>query len=798
MTTNNGHGFTISPPPKFRGDLTISEQRTAGGTVFVVKDPLSGEFFRLGEAERFIAGQFDGTTSLDTVRDRVEARFGATVPTETLTAFVRKVEKAGLLETAAGTAPRPSSVAQRRLRGNLLYLRFKLLDPDRILNWLVGRVRFCFTPAFLVFAGAMILFAAGTVTANWSEVGRNLGAVLRWSAIPAYLAVAFLVISAHEFAHGLTCKHFGGEVREMGFLLIYFQPALYCNVSDAWLFPEKSKRLWVGFAGPFFELFLWALAVLTWRLTETGTWLNYFAFIVVTTSGIKTLFNFNPLIKLDGYYLLSDYLGIPNLRKKSFRHLGNRIKEWLGFSAASAQAAPARERKIFLLYGLVATAGSLSLLAYVAVQAGGFLIEQQQMLALLLLSGLVSNRLWRRFRKLFGRPSRAASPFDGDDELDEPDTPGPSTPVPPRRKRSRTLMRWLRWTALTGAACAVLFLGRMELRIAGPFNILPRENADVRAGVEGIIETIHVDEGDVVKVGDLVARLSDLDLLAELRQTEAEIKQTRARLMMLEAGPTPEEIAVARTLVAKAEDRRKYALGRLARDQSLFDQRLLSRKELEDTQELAATAGNDLEEARTRLKILLRGTRPEEIAATKAGVDRLEAQRLHLEERLRLLKVVSPADGIVATPTRQLKELKRQLVNRGDLIAKVYDFRTVTAEILIPEKEIADIQVGQTVLLKARAYPDQLFHGKVTAIATAALGHSSPAEAATPLTSSSASRASDSNKSVLVTTQIENAALLLKPEMTGQAKIHCGEQRIFDLVTRRLARVVKVEFWSWW
>src|SRR5207244_9974146 len=149
---------------------------------------------------------------------------------------------------------------------------------------------------------------------NWPQFQHSLPELYRLATIPLIVAIILLVTAAHEFAHGFTCKHFGGEVHEMGVLLIYFQPAFYCNVSDAWLFPEKSRRLWVTFAGPYFELFLWALSTLTWRVTESGTGLRWVALVVMVTSGIKLFFNLNPLIKLDGYYLLSDALGIENLR----------------------------------------------------------------------------------------------------------------------------------------------------------------------------------------------------------------------------------------------------------------------------------------------------------------------------------------------------------------------------------------------------------------------------------------------------------------------------------------------------
>ena len=107
---------------------------------------------------------------------------------------------------------------------------------------------------------------------------------------------------------------------------------------------------------------------------------------------------------------------------------------------------------------------------------------------------------------------------------------------------------------------------------------------------------------------------------------------------------------------------------------------------------------------------------------------------------------------------------------------------TVTVEMAVPEKEIADIRLGAAVMLKARAYPERRFQGKVTAIAPIA---TEPPDART-------------ERTVRVTTQLDNADLLLKPEMTGHAKIYCGQRRLIDIITRRLVRFLKVEFWSWW
>jgi len=265
----------LASPPKLRSDLTVSRQQTADGPRSVVKDARSGRFFRFGELEQFIAEQLDGETPLEVVRQRTEARFDAPLPPESLAAFVRSLTKSGLLvgEGESDGHDHDAS-ARRRVRGTLLYLRFRLLDPDRLFDRLVRRVRFCFTPAFLVVSSALIVLAAAVSVVGWADIRGDLSRLYRLSSIPLFLLISLGLATAHEFAHGLTCKRFGGEVHDLGFLLIYFTPSFYTNVSDAWLFPEKSKRLLVGLAGPYVELVLWALATLAWRVTDVDTWIT--------------------------------------------------------------------------------------------------------------------------------------------------------------------------------------------------------------------------------------------------------------------------------------------------------------------------------------------------------------------------------------------------------------------------------------------------------------------------------------------------------------------------------------------
>ena len=782
-------GAATPSPPRLRNDLIVRRQQTPRGVFVVVKDPASGDFYRFGEAEDFILQQLDGVTPLEEIRRRAESRFGAPLPDGALEIFVQKLDKNRLLET--DRAPRRDrGHSGGRVRGNLLYLRLPVFDPTRLFDWLLPRARFFFTRRFMTFSAAVIVLAAATLAMSWTSFRGDLTRVSFPSAIPTLIAVLFILVSMHEFAHGMACRHFGGEVREVGFMLIYFAPACYCNVSDAWLFPERAKRMWVGFAGPYFELFLWALAVFAWQVTEADSWINYIALLVMIGSGVKTLVNFNPLIKLDGYYLLSDFLEIPNLRRKSFRYVGSLIKRLMGSSDPLETTASPRERRVYLTYGAIATVYSFSLLGFMTMKAGGILIGKGQPVALALFGAMVGSRFRSRIRGLMGR----GTPDDDPDEpTSAPDAESGNEPEKkPRPSRSFwTERRRLVIAGAVGVSLLALVFGRVELRVSGPVSVLPVENADVRAGVAGVVDEVVVDEGDRVRAGDLIARLSDQTLLSDLQTTEAEIREAHANLQKLEAGPTAAEIAVARATLARAADQAAYARSQSSRVAQAFELKLVSRREFEDTEALASAAKGEKVEAQRRLDVLLAGTRREEIEAARARVEALETRQSHLAEETRRLTVVSPVAGVVATPSRELRAMVRQYVPTGGLIAKVYDIETVVAQIMVSERDIGEVRPGQRIEVRTRAHPGVAFRGVVTSIAVAA-----DASQTMALPTSSSGSRSAAAKMFLVTSRIDNHSRLLLPGMTGRAKVSCGQHRVLDLIGRRFMQTFKVDLWS--
>ena len=472
--------------PRLRSDLVTSRQ---DGFV-VVKDPAAGRFFRLREVEHFIASQLDGATSLGELRERIERKFGAAPNPDVVAEFVARLQRFELLETM-GTGPEAPAPQARRVRGDLLHLRLAAFDPDHLLDGLVGKVRLCFTPYFVALSAPLIAGAIGTVIGQRAEIARDLIRVFRVETVlPAWLAI-FVVAAVHEFAHGLTCKHFGGHVREMGFLLIYFQLGFYCNVSDAWLLPEKTKRLLVTLAGPYFELVFWALAVLTWRFTDSGGWLHAMALVVVATSAVRFFFNFNPLIRLDGYYLLSDALGVPNLRARAFRHLSGRLAGlWARLRGRPARAqrdASPRERRIFLTYGLLAGGYSAWLLSWIAWALGSLLTGPYEGLGAVLSAGLLVAVLKNRLERLASGPALAGA-----------------------WRRLAAVKGPVQVLLALGAVLAVLVLGRTELTVAGRFTVAPRQNAAPRVtahGIAAVTAEIAVPEREIgdVKLGQPVA-----------------------------------------------------------------------------------------------------------------------------------------------------------------------------------------------------------------------------------------------------------------------------------------------------
>jgi multidrug resistance efflux pump len=800
--------------PCCRRELVFSTAGDAGR--YVVKDPRAGDYYSVGEEEYFLLTQLNGSQSPGAVCATFAARFGEPLAPNELAEFLELARSRGFLEQSMSnesrTAEPPAIAATARPRQSILYWRKSLFDPDRFFTWLEPRIRFSWTRGFLIFSASSIVLAAGIIGFNGEQVASSFAHALRWETAISVWLVLLLITAGHEFAHGLTCKHYGGEVHEVGFLMMLLMPCFYCNVSDAWMIHDKSKRLWITLAGGYFELFLWSLAAVIWRVTMPDTLINYLAFVVLSVCGMRTLFNFNPLIKLDGYYLLSDWLAIPNLRQRAVRH----------FQAQSSRVLWGGPRgndeprgRLMLGFGLASWLFSLTFLSLMLFALFHF--------------------MWR----LWGWPGAVPVAFLGLASargLFQGFSVGEVQKMITKRRRRAGL-----WVLGLGGIAIVLCLFEIGDRATGSFRVRTVNRAELRAPMAGFLNEVYFGEGDRVSGQALVARLEVPDLVSRLVQTQAEVSEVQARLRLLQIGSRPEEIAEQRRRVERMEAWTSLAeadltharqallaeLGRLDKQTAEYQVELAAAQDAFRRAQTARAKGafaedqyreaerksqvtqaklgqvqfqkrhrealgtreaiagldaeaelarrqKDLADARATLTLMEAGTRPEEIEAERARLTRLQEEARHLGEQQQKQAIASPVPGLITTA--RFREKIGQYLREGDLICVVEEPNGLEVEVALAEQDVARVRAGQDVELKARALPFETFVTQVDRIAPAA-------------------DRGELQSSVTVYCRLDSPAADLRPEMTGHARVYTGRRPIGGILMDRAMRFFRTEFW---
>jgi multidrug efflux pump subunit AcrA (membrane-fusion protein) len=829
----------------------------------VVKDPRAGKFFNLGAEESFLFQRLDGRQTVESLCAAFEDEFGELLSPEDLDDFLTLAREQGFLRSdkrrktaagsdvtrdpdetlwalrnwplpdwaapAAGDADVPAAGRSRPRRASPIYsFRIPFFDPDALLSRLEPRLRFFWTRGFMIVSLLGIAAAAMLMWVDRLEMIARFPTEIRWQMVGlAWLTLA-LVTTCHELAHGLTCKHYGGEVHEVGFLLLYFMPCFYCNVSDTWLFPEKSKRLWVMLAGSYIDLVLWALGVFTWRATLEETLLNQFAWTVVSICGFRLFLNFNPLMKLDGYYIVSDLLEMPNLRRRAREALMGRIRHWL-WGAPRPEPEP-RGRFLFS-FGLLSWAFSLVFFTMMVTGMARYLNPRGGLAGLswAVFLGLVSTR--RLFRGF---------------------TAGEFTTMILTRHR-----RLAMWGLILSTLILVLSAVSIEDRVSGTFQFRPASRAELRAPIAGFLQSVAFDEGSRVSPGEVIARLEVPDLATRIAQKKAEARESRARLRMLEVGPRPEEVVEQRQRVERAivwRDLARHELDRgrqtfqeeltqmteqirsaraqserasdaLVRARRLMERQALQVDELRETEKTVRVTQAQLAEAEARhrarlieatlkqeselakreheladaqatLRLMEAGTRPEEIEAESAHLARLVEEERYLDGLQSRLLIQSPVSGVITTP--RLKERVGQHLQEGELIGEVEALSVVEAEIALAEHDIARVRPGQRIHLKARSHAFETFATQVDRIGQSTLRsgrHGAPGAPAGAEQLTAPPPGPESAATVVVYCHLAGGSFDLRTGMTGYARVFLGRRPIGEILAHRVLRLLRTELW---
>ncbi|TVP98450.1 MAG: hemolysin D [Planctomycetaceae bacterium] len=505
-----------------RPDLTASRHHYQGTGYWVVKEPVGLQYYRFHDEEYFILGLLDGHVSLQQIKDGFEQRFAPQKITfGDLQQFVGMLHRSGLVISSApgqGKALRERGRTKKRKEvigkfTNLFAIRFRGIDPEKVLNGILPWFGWLFTVPALICFSLFFLSAVLLLGSQYETVYARLPTFQQFFAADRwlYLAATMAVVKVlHEFGHGLSCKKFGGECHEIGFMLLVFTPCLYCNVSDSWMLPNKWKRVWIGAAGIYVELILASFAAYIWYFSEPGL-LNDLCLNMMFLNLVSTiLVNGNPLLRFDGYYILMDAVEIPNLRQKATEVL----KRWfqktcLGMELQEDPFLPRRNQALFALY----TVASVIYRWVVVFSICWFLIKVLEPYGLQVVGRTIAVV---GFAGLIAQPVIQTWKFIR--------TPGRLAKV----KRGRFLAS----LAVAGAVVAGVVFIPLPHRVRCPFEIRPTRAGSVYAGTAGqIVRTVR--PGTVVEEGDELAVLQNLDLEIRLTDLVGREKEAQARLRNL-------------------------------------------------------------------------------------------------------------------------------------------------------------------------------------------------------------------------------------------------------------------------
>lgn len=720
-----------------RLDLIVSRQRYQGGDYWLVKDPLTLQYFRFQEEEYWLLQALDGGATVEGVQREFSQRFAPQkiMPGE-IQQFIGQLFRSGLI--LADGAHQGRQLWQRRQKQvtrerwgqvmNLLSYRFPGFDAGRILDRLTPWTFWIFSIWAVGLVGLLAIAAATLALTQFEILQQRLPsfeqffAIKNWALLAVTLGVTKVI---HELGHGLACRRFGGECHEMGVMLLVMTPCLYCNVSDAWMIPSKWKRMFISAAGMYVELAMAAAAMFVWWFSQPG-WVNSLALNLIFVCGVSTLlFNLNPLLRFDGYYLLADWLEIPNLRQKASKLLQGVASKWLlGIPVPRDPFLPQRHVAWFVLYSVAAAIYRWVLtltifwFLYQLLEPYGLKILGQG-LAVFSVLGLIVYPLLQLYR--FFR------------------TPG----------KVETVKPWRLTMSIAGAGVGLagILLLPLPHYVDMPLYVQPADMTNVYVETPGLLQGVAVEKYQAVTAGQPLVRLVNHDLLQQQVAAANELARSQSRVQELierqASGDQQASLALESTRVQVQNSEF------VVRD---FQRRL-------DSLQVAAPVTGWL------------------LPASRLAAPPNDSERL---------------PGLVGDPLEPSN--RAALLAEQTLLAQVApDMNRWEALILVDQEEVEFTHVGQTVKVWLANFPGQVFRTSVAEVAVDPL-RILPPQMASPrggpieATATEGGQFKATSAKYLVVAAMDNPGQLLVKDLTGVARIHVGYRTVGSRLGRFFAQ----------
>lgn len=528
--------------PKLAEHVRVQRHVSRGVVWHVLSDDASGRQVRINEAGFAFVGRCDGERTVTQIWDQLLEQLNDSAPTQN--DIVRVLLQLGEHEMiVCEFAPDVATLFRQRQRRNRikrrgwlnpLAFRVPLGDPTRLLDGIESIAPNLFNRVALL-VWVLLIGAAGLLAAtHWNELLTHAATAI---STPRYLLLAWVcfpfIKALHELGHALAVRRWGGEVHEMGATLLVLVPAPYVDASAANAFRQRRQRVVVSAVGIMIELALAAIALFAWLLVQPGL-VRDVALVTMMIGALSTLiFNANPLLRFDGYYVLIDALDLPNLATRSRAFWVGLLSRCLGDRRQAAMELARGERKWVLLYAPASFAYRLVISAVIVLWAGSVSAILGWLVAALLAFTALAMPGWKLARELIA-----------------------SVPVGRTRRRARLVIAG----SLAGFAAALLLIPLPFATIAPGVVWLP-EQARVRAETDGFIAEIYARDGAPVGPGQSLLLMSDPTLAVQQEKLQSRLsglyaEQYDALLSdTVRAQHLAEDIARSKAELARIEER---------------------------------------------------------------------------------------------------------------------------------------------------------------------------------------------------------------------------------------------------
>jgi putative peptide zinc metalloprotease protein len=838
-------------PPTISEDVDVTEQNDSDIPRYVVRNRLTSRYFLLKSPEYRVFQQIDGKQTLAEISAGGADGKAPKVSLAALTKFLSKLDSLGLLARGGEFQP----VYNKPGKG--LYPTFQLFNPDRLLTWLDGKFGWVFTSQFVIASTILMILVVFGLLIRGDEFSNYVAYTYSVYGLGAILFFTLTITALHEFAHGLACKHFGGDVKEMGVLMVFYvMPAFYCNVSDIYRLGRKRERLWVIAAGIYWQLLVSAAAALVWLLATPFTVLADFAFLVFLGGTFNVLINCNPLIKLDGYYALSQMLGVQNLQSFSNAYVQSLFSKLSG--SPSSREVKRDRPGLYISYWLGSIIYSLLLIFALVNWAGNWLMDGLGVIGAFLTIALFAMLTQKWWKPTLQKIRHTSFTFKQDSsegittmstqramQSNEEKSPvvqnASAKKVSPRRsliiKGAFALLVIAAlitpWEASSGSDCAL--------------QLPPGREGVARANVNAVMAELFVQPGDAVAEGTRIARLSNPDLEDRLAQINAEIQRLdtnnsriedelriRSEVMLsanfketerkrilselksessqiksatesngsVQSSPLPASLAILQSEIELKQTELDHNRLEADRYKKLYDQQLvgaqiydravaavrISEKEVQaakarfeaavvehrrltnSTETTSLVAETESRAARSSFEALIA-----ELHANRQQLTSLRQRQTILQREYDGMIIAAPRSGVILG-----EDLRKQIgshYNMGQEICRIGELEKFLLKIDVSEREISNVRLDSTVRFKLKTLPGKTFSGRVSKIN------------AEPTANQYGQR------SYPVEVLVENSDGLLRPGMTGFARISFGRQSVGIIIAEKVWQALRPELW---